>query len=858
MSNAELSDTSDEEQWDEQEDILTDDSEPEESEIKWFGISQRAEVLAKWLTLYLLQLQTRYGLSDKAISSLFSFLTTFLCILGTFNALCNEIAKAFPRSLYLARSTLTERVKFCRYVVCRKCHKQYFVRDCIDGSGTRQKSKVCSFVRFPSHKQLRMRQQCNTPLLKSVECVSGRQILYPFLTYCNLSLTVSLQGLFKQAGFASLCEQWRHRTTSIEQYNDLYDGKVWKEFQVYNGKNFLRDPFNLAIMMNMDFFQPYKHVNYSVGAIYCTIMNLPRSVRYKQENVLLLGLIPGPHEPENDINSYMEPIVTELLELWPGVEFTFAGGDKHKVRCALLCVACDIPGGRKTCGFLSHSANYGCSKCLKLFPGGVGSKDYSGFDRENWRLRTMVHHRRTALDLEKCNNKTELRQKESSTGCRYSVLLKLPYFDPPRFLIVDPMHNLYLGSAKHYLKRIWLDKNIVSDKDFEIIQQRADSIVTPAGIGRVPHKIRSGFASFTADQWKNWVNYYSLLAMGDIFLQGNDLECWRHFVLASRILCSHQLSSTELQLGDILLLSFCKRTEFLYGKEVITPNMHMHAHLRTCIEDYGPMHGFWLYAFERYNGVLGSIPNNNRTIEVQLMNRFTSDNNMLCTSLPCEFRDCFEQHFTQRKLVGSVAETVNPQTLQLSSEWTLGSNVVLPPNRSRCMLDDIQLSHLPKLLCKLYSVSSSSIDIPSFCWKYRTIELNGKQLGSYRSRSVASSCVLVLWKRDVLGAPIASGITLPVDPLRAARINFFLLHKASINGTPHEHLLASLSWFLYHPKFDSKGKPITVWCHDLFEPTGLHSLIPVNFIKNRAVSLVCSRSGLVPGESVLLVCPCID
>lgn len=257
---------------------------------------------------------------------------------------------------------------------------------------------------------------------------------------------------------------------------------------------------------------------------------------------------------------------------------------------------------------------------------------------------------------------------------------------------------------------------------------------------------------------------------------------------------------------------------------------------------------FWLYAYERYNGVLGSIPNNNRSIEVQLMNRFTSDN-MLCTSLPSE------RHFTKRKLVGSVAETINPHATLQTSEWTLSSNVVLPSNRSRYMLDDIQL---PQLLCKLYSVTPSSIDLLSFCWKYRGIQFNGKQLGSYKSRSTASSCVLASWQRDILGVPIASGIVLPADPLRAARINYFLLHRVIINGTSHEHLSVSLSWFLYHPKFDSKGKPITVWCHDLFEPIGLHSLVPINFVKNRAVSHVCSQSGLVPGESVLLVCPCVE
>ena len=69
-------------------------------------------------------------------------------------------------------------------------------------------------------------------------------------------------------------------------------------------------------------------------------------------------------------------------------------------------------------------------------------------------------------------------------------------------------------------------------------------------------------------------------------------------------------------------MQFCRRSERLYGPNIVTPNMHMHAHLASCILDYGPIHGFWLFAFERYNGVLGSFPNNNRSIEVQLIERY--------------------------------------------------------------------------------------------------------------------------------------------------------------------------------------------------------------------------------------------
>ena len=108
-------------------------------------------------------------------------------------------------------------------------------------------------------------------------------------------------------------------------------------------------------------------------------------------------------------------------------------------------------------------------------------------------------------------------------------------------------------------------------------------------------------------------------------LPNDHLECWRHFVLACRILCQHSLTITELNLADALLIQFCKRVERIYGNDAISPNMHMHGHLKEAILDYGPMQEFWLFSFERYNGILGKQPTNNKEIESQLMSRFLND-----------------------------------------------------------------------------------------------------------------------------------------------------------------------------------------------------------------------------------------
>ena len=104
---------------------------------------------------------------------------------------------------------------------------------------------------------------------------------------------------------------------------------------------------------------------------------------------------------------------------------------------------------------------------------------------------------------------------EKEYGCRYSVLLKLPYFDPVMMCVIDPMHNLLLGTAKHMLS-VWKEKEILKSNHFEIIQECVGSFVTPSDVGRIPSKIASGFSSFTAEQWKNWTAIFLIFSEGSV------------------------------------------------------------------------------------------------------------------------------------------------------------------------------------------------------------------------------------------------------------------------------------------------------------------------------------------------------
>ena len=62
------------------------------------------------------------------------------------------------------------------------------------------------------------------------------------------------------------------------------------------------------------------------------------------------------------------------------------------------------------------------------------------------------------------------------------------------------------------------------------------------------------------------------------------------FVLGCRYMCKSVLTEADVIRGDGLLLKFCKKFEALYGQQSVTPNMHLHCHLKECVLDYGPIH----------------------------------------------------------------------------------------------------------------------------------------------------------------------------------------------------------------------------------------------------------------------------
>jgi hypothetical protein len=134
------------------------------------------------------------------------------------------------------------------------------------------------------------------------------------------------------------------------------------------------------------------------------------------------------------------------------VRFSRTDGYKHGrlVCCAIVCVACDLPAARKTSSFGPSSHSNFCAVCHCTRQ----SHGYGDINCHLWRRHTKEDCLNSAKTLKGAKTKSEQDAAFASSGVKWSELLLLPYFDPTRFVVIDAMHNLFLGFINEHFQNI--------------------------------------------------------------------------------------------------------------------------------------------------------------------------------------------------------------------------------------------------------------------------------------------------------------------------------------------------------------------------------------------------------------------
>jgi hypothetical protein len=270
------------------------------------------------------------------------------------------------------------------------------------------------------------------------------------------------------------------------EMHDIWDGSVLQDFDGPDGQPFMRRSGNegrLVFGLNVDGFNAYGGSNsgkrLSVGGMYMVCFNLPPEIRYDVENVYLVGIIPGPDEPStSEINHMLRPLIDGLLVLWQGGVY-LSSTPKHchgrLIQAALIPLICDLPAARRVSGLGAHSFRLFCSECK------LTKAEINDLDPSNWERRTQEEHRRHAEDWRNAQTLSEQTRLFKKHGIRWSELLRLPYWDPTKHIVIDSMHGFYLRMFNRHVRDIWgmdvkfRDGNGLSGPNFDNLEEK-DSI----------------------------------------------------------------------------------------------------------------------------------------------------------------------------------------------------------------------------------------------------------------------------------------------------------------------------------------------------------------------------------------------
>lgn len=129
----------------------------------------------------------------------------------------------------------------------------------------------CSFNQIYKHPPKKFRWKWDLVLLKKVKYSIGKEYVNQLQPYCYSSLQQSLRMPVQRSGFMEKCEALRKRKVPESILGDV----SVEGLSVCQWWTILAAPYMFALMLNVDWFEPFKNASYSVGTMHLVILNLP-------------------------------------------------------------------------------------------------------------------------------------------------------------------------------------------------------------------------------------------------------------------------------------------------------------------------------------------------------------------------------------------------------------------------------------------------------------------------------------------------------------------------------------------------------------------------------------------------------
>ena len=101
-----------------------------------------------------------------------------------------------------------------------------------------------------------------------------------------------------------------------------------------------------------------------------------------------------------------------------------------------------------------------------------------------------------------------------------------------------------------------------------------------------------------------WGNY------GESTKEAVLLSNFIHLVVAVDLATRRSMDADRAERFDAHMFKYLEGLQDIF-KHGLVPNHHLSLHLKTFLLLFGPVHGWWGFPFERYNGILQNLNTNN-------------------------------------------------------------------------------------------------------------------------------------------------------------------------------------------------------------------------------------------------------
>ncbi|KAG1734538.1 hypothetical protein EDD22DRAFT_1011418 [Suillus occidentalis] len=570
------------------------------------------------------------------------------------NMLLIDVLPAFPRPVRALASAkrhlgIDPDQWITQYAICPECWKHH--------SPSQLKQLLSAECSVPA---------CNGLIYTERRDAKGKMVRTATKINPQVSVIGSLRRMFMRPGFAqsirdSRQDQPGQNTDEDFVMTDIHHGTQWHDLET----NILREVdramegrmvkkltehrYGLHLTMNTDWMGILENRPHSTGAIYFAINDLPRDQRFLQINVICGAVLPGPKEPNvQQINHCLEPSTKEMMLLQNGIKMDIIDEDEPaNVYADNQILDCDMPAAHKLSGTAGHS--HDMHPCLYCDTDITKINTQEGYDYSSWTATDDDHLLRQSFYSRHAN---PIRQKAilDDHGVRWSTLNLIAGWFPSKKTALGFMHCIFLGIIAHLFMRVLFAGYMFSgaggrNSPKQRFENLINSVRWPSHITRLPKNLGENQSLKKADEWRRLLTITPVLLWWSWKDENDNIpdteppqppnthapefsrNCRRIYdavlllCAAVRLLATRSISMSQARIGQSFLSQYC-----LHCLELnihLTINHHASMHIADMIKAYGPVYSWWLFAFERFNGMLERLTLMRHWVQTHLIYEYT-------------------------------------------------------------------------------------------------------------------------------------------------------------------------------------------------------------------------------------------